>query len=369
MIYYLRMKSLSHIIRPALRSISVAIAILLVCIPLYMQASVDDVSQGQAEDDARCIVNFDADGGSVSESTREKAAGSQIGTLPQPTWQGYIFHGWWTERDGKGEQVDETTIIESNVTFYAYWLMNCGYVHFVPNYDTGENTGIESSNGAYYGYFPWPSDDHWKSWTRPGYVFNGWWTQPVGGERMIEGMSVEGDLTVYAHWAIAEDMHFDAAFSNLDLVPGVKITVTPPEGENLDANLLAKEISIVPMDKTQETRFFKVVSKVKDNGDMEFEAVIDAEALELEKTVRRMVAVDTLAAFAHGIAGEKVKVFLANVKKGFYYGVAISGDIDGLSAAARNVVFKKADQDVIELELTKPQGRSAFFRVLVKERP
>ena len=313
-----------------------------------------------------CTVTFDVAGGSVTETNREVAAWSQVGELPRPTWPGYMFCGWWTERDGAGEQVDEYTIVESNVTFYAHWQMNYGTLYFVKNYDGEEESGVHSGI-TYYGYFPWLSDEDCGT-TRPGYIFNGWWTKPVGGERMLEGMSVEGDLTVYAHWAVAENMCFDGGFSSLDLVPGVKITVSPLDGETLDADILASRISIVPMDKSQDAAFFKVAVERLDGGGVAFEVVINQYAIEIEKCASEIVEPESLVAFSNAAEGENVSIVLKNAKKGFYYGVAASGELDGLDAAANSAPLAQANADGVALTIAKPQGTSAFFKVIVSDR-
>ena len=41
-------------------------------------------------------VTFDANGGSVNESSRSVAFGETVGTLPAPARSGYIFDGWFT---------------------------------------------------------------------------------------------------------------------------------------------------------------------------------------------------------------------------------------------------------------------------------
>lgn len=65
-------------------------------------------------------ITFNANGGTVSEPRRSLVAGSPAGVLPIPTRHNYIFDGWFTEKNG-GQQVNENTIINSDVTFYAHW--------------------------------------------------------------------------------------------------------------------------------------------------------------------------------------------------------------------------------------------------------
>ncbi|MDO4975597.1 MAG: InlB B-repeat-containing protein, partial [Alphaproteobacteria bacterium] len=65
-------------------------------------------------------VTFKPNGGSVSEATRNIANGHKIGTLPIPTRAGYEYVGWFTAATG-GTQIDENTIINNDITYYAHW--------------------------------------------------------------------------------------------------------------------------------------------------------------------------------------------------------------------------------------------------------
>ena len=49
--------------------------------------------------------------------------GDKYGTMPTPTRSGYTFAGWYTEPDGGGTKVDESTVLTntSNHTLYAKW--------------------------------------------------------------------------------------------------------------------------------------------------------------------------------------------------------------------------------------------------------
>ena len=65
-------------------------------------------------------VSFNANGGSVSETTRLVAKGSSYGTLPIPVYSGYDFMGWYTTATG-GSRVTSTSVPNSNVILYAHW--------------------------------------------------------------------------------------------------------------------------------------------------------------------------------------------------------------------------------------------------------
>ncbi len=72
-------------------------------------------------------VTFNANGGTVSPTTRTVASEAVIGELPIPTWNGHAFEGWFTAADG-GTQVTASTKVTSHITFYAHWSAEGGGV-------------------------------------------------------------------------------------------------------------------------------------------------------------------------------------------------------------------------------------------------
>lgn len=70
-------------------------------------------------------VTFNANGGSVSPSSKTVAAGQMIGTLPTPTRSGYTFLGWATSL-GSGSMIvsADNYFVNGSETLYAYWKPN-----------------------------------------------------------------------------------------------------------------------------------------------------------------------------------------------------------------------------------------------------
>ena len=64
-------------------------------------------------------VIFDANGGSVSQTSAVTVAG-KLTSLPTPTYDGYDFIGWYTQKDG-GEKVTTDTVFAMDSTIYAHW--------------------------------------------------------------------------------------------------------------------------------------------------------------------------------------------------------------------------------------------------------
>ena len=97
------------------------------------------------------IVTFNADGGEISESTKEVTFGEAYGQLPVPTKSGYNFDGWYKE-SGFTTKVDDTTIVSDakNHTLYAKWTINMEQVvaRINNNYYFSLKEAIESVNSG-----------------------------------------------------------------------------------------------------------------------------------------------------------------------------------------------------------------------------
>ena len=64
-------------------------------------------------------VTFDANGGTVSPSSKTVQRGMAYGSLPVPTRSGYLFAGWYTAASGGTKVSGRPT---ANVTIYAHWI-------------------------------------------------------------------------------------------------------------------------------------------------------------------------------------------------------------------------------------------------------
>lgn len=73
----------------------------------------------------KCIVSFDAAGGTVSTPSVSATYGSVYSILPVPVRKGYSFAGWYTSADGN-VQVTEATLCQwpYDHTLYARWVEN-----------------------------------------------------------------------------------------------------------------------------------------------------------------------------------------------------------------------------------------------------
>lgn len=77
-------------------------------------------------------LKFDANGGTVSETSRLVLCDTAVGTLPTPQRTGYTFGGWFTS-DGKQISASTTMATATDITVTAKWTVN--------SYKVSWNTG------------------------------------------------------------------------------------------------------------------------------------------------------------------------------------------------------------------------------------
>lgn len=112
---------------------------------------------------------------------------------------GYTFSSWNTQADGSGTTylAGATYSVNAAVILYAQWTPNSYTVTFDPN---GGNTPNPISKSvtfnAAYGTLATVS--------RPGYVFNGWFSAPTGGSPINAATTVTtpDNHTLYAQWTV-----------------------------------------------------------------------------------------------------------------------------------------------------------------------
>ena len=70
-------------------------------------------------------ITFNANGGSVSTTSKTLRSGDSYGTLPTPTADYYTFTGWYTDSKS-GTKITSTSTFtgSSNQTLYAHWSLN-----------------------------------------------------------------------------------------------------------------------------------------------------------------------------------------------------------------------------------------------------
>ncbi|MBE6606255.1 MAG: CHAP domain-containing protein [Ruminococcaceae bacterium] len=145
-----------------------------------------------------CTVTFDANGGSVSPTSKTVIYGEKYGTLPTPTKEGYTFAGWYLLQFDYPEDplIVASTVFEEteDCTLYAKWTANTYTVTFNANGGSVSPTSKTVTYASQYGTLPAP--------TRSGYTFDGWYTSASGGTKITSStiVTITSDQILYAHW-------------------------------------------------------------------------------------------------------------------------------------------------------------------------
>lgn len=142
-----------------------------------------------------CTVTFNANGGSVSTSTKIVKMGGTYGELPTPTKEGYNFGGWYTAPASIGKRVIESTVVDqtSNQMLYARWTITITFE--LNGHGSIYPSTMEVESPGSYDWLPTPESD--------AYSFDGWYTELNGGRKVVAGNTLWNSKshTLYAHWA------------------------------------------------------------------------------------------------------------------------------------------------------------------------
>ena len=178
-------------------------------------------------------VTFMPEGGTTSDSltktvTFGAAYDADATGLPVVARDGYTFDGWYLTAAGTGTEIDGTTILNDPTLakdhkLYATWAANSYTVTFDTNGGPAFTPPADEKTvtfGDAYGTL----DD---APARMGYVFDGWWTDPVNGTK-VRATTPVTDYTnpghsIYAHWtAIPITVTFKDTVGGNTITPATK---------------------------------------------------------------------------------------------------------------------------------------------------
>jgi len=146
-------------------------------------------------------ITFDANGGSVTNSTKTVYQDNAYGELPTPIRTGYTFEGWYTSKTYDTQITSSTIVtITDDQTLYAQWTANEYTVTYHPNGGTGT---MNDSTATYDANFT----ANQNQFSRPGYDFINWNEKADGtGTAWEPGNSKTwtsiDNITLYAQWKI-----------------------------------------------------------------------------------------------------------------------------------------------------------------------
>ncbi len=171
-------------------------------------------------------LTFDADKGTVSESSRSVDYNTYLGKFPTPERSGYEFIGWFYEDGTEADSYDKMP--DRNVKLKARWRGFEYVILFDARGGTVSDEMKSVSCGENVGKLPIP--------VRSGYEFIGWYTKPRGkGIEYTEKSEMpEKDITLYANWKKITEYASSIKFAqkSITLGTGEKYTLeftTSPE--------------------------------------------------------------------------------------------------------------------------------------------
>lgn len=167
----------------------------------------------------RHTATFDSNLGTTAvPETITKDYNEALGTLPTTSRTGYIFEGWFTEKES-GTQISSTTKMPaSNPTYYAHWTPITYTIHFNSN----NGTGSMADETMTYGVSKALTEN---TFTRDGWTFAGWNTKAdssgtnyIDKQEIFNLTDVDGEeFTLFAKWTKDEYIiNYDADGGQLD---------------------------------------------------------------------------------------------------------------------------------------------------------
>ncbi len=186
-------------------------------------------------------VSFDPNGGKLDPEDQVSlyiVEGDLYGELPTPEREGYVFGGWYTDKEcSEDRQVTSGSAADVDYsTLYAKWTASAYSVTY--NASGGGWTNANGSrrtteqismSGDRKFVLPSPGPD------RSGYAFLGWYTKPNGGGKLVtagtnvsEIIDAKEDvkgITLYARWASKGDAYTVYFQPNGGQVGAISITV------------------------------------------------------------------------------------------------------------------------------------------------
>ena len=151
-------------------------------------------------------ITYKLNGGTLAQGSPVTYTTDAIVTLKNPTKQGYLFTGWYT--DAKCTEDNKITKLEKgsagDKTLYAGWKEYSYTIHFAPNHATVSGMQESMTDCAYSKKVTLPK----CVYTRPGYEFAGWNTMANGkgtsyADKETVSKLVSGNnasITLYAIW-------------------------------------------------------------------------------------------------------------------------------------------------------------------------
>ncbi len=219
-------------------------------------------------------IHFDSAGGSSCDSITVTQQ-QPYGALPIPEREGYEFLGWWLE--DTGEFIDENTMVTANVThtLVAKWEANWYEVWFDSNGGSYVDWIMVQYDSAYGEYEEFPTPQ------AAGCIFEGWYTEPEGGERITAEtiVSIAGKHTLYARWSYKYTVSAPQADieSETEVEKGSRVRIsTSTNGAKI------YYVAWNPQTMAESESMYDSASEIMENGDLYEDAIRIEEPISIK---------------------------------------------------------------------------------------
>ncbi len=137
---------------------------------------------------------FDANGGSVTPTSKSILYNDYYGDMPTPVRAGHTFTGWYTSVSGGIEVFDKTIYTTAgNSTVYAHWTANTYQVQYDYQTNGGTSASKTSDSVIYHADVDLSPDA-----TKEGWEFVGWNTNPDATTGLTSLKMGSENITLYA---------------------------------------------------------------------------------------------------------------------------------------------------------------------------
>ncbi len=191
---------------------------------------IDEEKIGEARQ-----IKLDCNGGESDYNLFTAYDNTKIDDLPVPVKEGYVFVGWSVASEGGAILVNEDALyLAGDQTLFAQWKPMLHTVKFDSKTAGKTLKDMVVLEGEGFGELPEVESSKEKG------VFEGWFTQPEGGDQITEDTVVHGgeEITLYAHWSIA-----DKAVNPEDL----ELSVDDENGVTIDQKVYEEVYGNTPM--------------------------------------------------------------------------------------------------------------------------
>lgn len=149
---------------------------------------------GTDETKSKYTVTFNSNGGSDVEAQTVES-GSNATKPEDPTKEGFVFMGWYSDETLETEFIFSETAITSDITLYAKWVDEASVTYVYLKFNSNGGSAVEDQKIA--------SGASGKEPTKPtkdGYYLEGWYSDEALTKKFNFETKITADVTLYANW-------------------------------------------------------------------------------------------------------------------------------------------------------------------------